>query len=193
MSIDMYLGSSDQQASSTQHVLQNHINAYQQLQTALSQFTVNSPSLSGVTYQSAKAYSSQVLTPLLRASILLDEAIIAACRKLPSEYRSSVDSVDLRESDLVDRIARADRIVGRYQDLINIEYQRKKPNWSRIQNLQTARSNQQTVKRKLEEKLRKLRAFHQSSPQIFSQIAGLHSAVQQGIRQSQQSWNASTN
>lgn len=62
MSIDMYLGSSDQQASSTQHVLQNHINAYQQLQTALSQFTVNSPSLSGVTYQSAKAYSSQVLT-----------------------------------------------------------------------------------------------------------------------------------
>ena len=192
MSIDMYLGSSDQQASSTQHVLQNHINAYQQLQTALSQFTVNSPSLSGVTYQSAKAYSSQVLTPLLRASILLDEAIIAACRKLPSEYRSSVDSVDLRESDLVDRIARADRIVGRYQELINIEYQRTKPNWSRIQNLQTARSNQQTVKRKLEEKLRKLRAFHQSSPQIFSQIAGLHSAVQQGIRQSQQSWNAST-
>ena len=78
MSIDMYLGSSDQQASSAQHVLQNHINAYQQLQTALSQFTVNSPSLSGVTYQSAKAYSSQVLTPLLRASILLDEAIIAA-------------------------------------------------------------------------------------------------------------------
>ncbi len=192
MSIDMYLGSSDQQASSAQHVLQNHINAYQQLQTALSQFTVNSPSLSGVTYQSAKAYSSQVLTPLLRASILLDEAIIAACRKLPSEYRSSVDSVDLRESDLVDRIARADRIVGRYQELINIEYQRKKPNWSRIQNLQTARSNQLTVKRKLEEKLHKLRAFHQSSPQIFSQIAGLHSAVQQGIRQSQQSWNAST-
>ena len=192
MSIDMYLGSSDQQASSAQHVLQNHINAYQQLQTALSQFTVNSPSLSGVTYQSAKAYSSQVLTPLLRASILLDEAIIAACRKLPSEYRSSVDSVDLRESDLVDRIARADRIVGRYQELINIEYQRTKPNWSRIQNLQTARSNQLTVKRKLEEKLHKLRAFHQSSPQFFSQIAGLHSAVQQGIRQSQQSWNAST-
>ena len=192
MSIDMYLGSSDQQASSAQHVLQNHINAYQQLQTALSQFTVNSPSLSGVTYQSAKAYSSQVLTPLLRASILLDEAIIAACRKLPSEYRSSVDGVDLRESDLVDRIARADRIVGRYQELINIEYQRKKPNWSRIQNLQTARSNQLTVKRKLEEKLHKLRAFHQSSPQIFSQIAGLHSAAQQGIHQSQQSWNAST-
>ena len=93
---------------------------------------------------------------------------------------------------MVDRIARADRIVGRYQELINIEYQRKKPNWSRIQNLQTARSNQLTVKRKLEEKLHKLRAFHQSSPQIFSQIAGLHSAVQQGIRQSQQSWNAST-
>ena len=92
----------------------------------------------------------------------------------------------------MDRIARADRIVGRYQELINIEYQRKKPNWSRIQNLQTARSNQLTVKRKLEEKLHKLRAFHQSSPQIFSQIAGLHSAAQQGIRQSQQSWNAST-
>ena len=92
----------------------------------------------------------------------------------------------------MDRIARADRIVGRYQELINIEYQRTKPNWSRIQNLQTARSNQLTVKRKLEEKLHKLRAFHQSSPQIFSQIAGLHSAVQQGIRQSQQSWNAST-
>ena len=92
----------------------------------------------------------------------------------------------------MDRIARADRIVGRYQELINIEYQRTKPNWSRIQNLQTARSNQLTVKRKLEEKLHKLRAFHQSSPQIFSQIAGLHSAFQQGIRQSQQSWNAST-
>ncbi|QTZ56067.1 hypothetical protein [Streptococcus equi] len=105
MSIDMYLSLSEEQAQSVEAVLARRQTAYQSLQETLIQLISNSPDLSGRTYDSAKAYSSQVLIPLLKGCMLLDEAIITACKRLPSEYRSQVDQIDLKESDLVERIA----------------------------------------------------------------------------------------
>lgn len=192
MSIDMYLGSSDQQASSVGKVLQQRITAYKSLQRALEQLVSSSPDLSGHTYASAKRYSEQVLIPLMRGCILLDEAIKEACAAFPNDYRRQVDSVDLKESELVDRISRSDRIIGRYVELIDLEYRQELPNYSYIANLKSGESNQRQVKRKLEEKLLKLREFDSNSRHLFSSIAALAEAVNTGIRQTKTSWNGTS-
>ncbi|WP_231149521.1 T7SS effector LXG polymorphic toxin [Streptococcus equi] len=192
MSIDMYLGSSDQQASSVGKVLQQRITAYKSLQRALEQLVSSSPDLSGHTYVSAKRYSEQVLIPLMRGCILLDEAIKEACTAFPNDYRRQVDSVDLKESELVDQISRSDRIIGRYVELIDLEYRQELPNYSYIANLKSGESNQRQVKRKLEEKLLKLREFDSNSRHLFSSIAALAEAVNTGIRQTKTSWNGTS-
>ncbi|HEL0007601.1 TPA: hypothetical protein TUM56_000898 [Streptococcus equi subsp. zooepidemicus] len=192
MSIDMYLGSSDQQASSVGKVLQQRITAYKSLQRALEQLVSSSPDLSGHTYASAKRYSEQVLIPLMRGCILLDEAIKEACAAFPNDYRRQVDSVDLKESELVDQISRSDRIIGRYVELIDLEYRQEVPNYSYIANLKSGESNQRQVKRKLEEKLLKLREFDSNSRHLFSSIAALAEAVNTGIRQTKTSWNGTS-
>lgn len=192
MSIDMYLGSSDQQASSVGKVLQQRITAYKSLQRALEQLVSSSPDLSGHTYASAKRYSEQVLIPLMRGCILLDEAIKEACAAFPNDYRRQVDSVDLKESELVDQISRSDRIIGCYVELIDLEYRQELPNCSYIANLKSGESNQRQVKRKLEEKLLKLREFDSNSRHLFSSIAALAEAVNTGIRQTKTSWNGTS-
>ncbi|HEL0699268.1 hypothetical protein KU712_02025 [Streptococcus equi subsp. zooepidemicus] len=188
----MYLGSSDQQASSVGKVLQQRITAYKSLQRALEQLVSSSPDLSGYTYASAKKYSEQVLIPLMRGCILLDEAIKEACTAFPNDYRRQVDSVDLKESELVDQISRSDRIIGRYVELIDLEYRQELPNYSYIANLKSGESNQRQVKRKLEEKLLKLREFDSNSRHLFSSIAALAEAVNTGIRQTKTSWNGTS-
>ncbi|HEK9705422.1 TPA: hypothetical protein SU879_001152, partial [Streptococcus equi subsp. equi] len=188
----MYLGSSDQQASSVGKVLQQRITAYKSLQRALEQLVSSSPDLSGHTYASAKRYSEQVLIPLMRGCILLDEAIKEACAAFPNDYRRQVDSVDLKESELVDQISRSDRIIGRYVELIDLEYRQELPNYSYITNLKSGASNQRQVKRKLEEKLLKLREFDSNSRHLFSSIAALAEAVNIGIRQTKTSWNGTS-
>ncbi|MBC1526545.1 hypothetical protein HCJ05_03275 [Listeria seeligeri] len=47
----------------------------------------------------------------------------------------------------------------------------------------------QTSKQELEEKLQKLIAFHTSSPSIFSEIARLKQAIDQGLAQTKTAWN----
>lgn len=192
MGITMSLGQSDQQAQSARAILGTRLTAYQSLQTSLNQLILNSPSLSGQTYDSAKAYSQQILMPLLKGAILVDEAIQSACAKLPSEYRSQVDSGDLKEDELVEKIIRADRLIGRYMDLISLEYRKDKPNYLHISNLRSLENTHRELKQELEEKLRKLRAFDMSSVHLFSHIQPLIDAVQSGLNQASTSWNADT-
>ncbi|OLF50328.1 hypothetical protein BU200_02810 [Streptococcus acidominimus] len=188
----MYLGSSDQQAQSVGSVLGNRLNAYQSLQASLSQFIHDSASLSGHTYDSAKAYSQQILHPLIKGCILLDEAVNTACSKLPSQYRSQVDQVDLKEDELMEQIYRADLFISRYMELIALEYRQDQPSYSYISSLRSSEDRYRSLKQKLEEKLQKLRAFDGSSVYLFSNIQPLIAAVQAGMRQATSSWNAET-
>ena len=158
----------------------------------MAQFSFASPSLSGHTYDSAKVYSQQVLTPLLRGCILLDEAIKEACLQLPARYRQQVDCIDLKESELVEKIYRADRLIGRYQELIQIENHRDSPDYNYIYCLRQGESNQRQLRMRLEEKLRKLREFNTNSSQIFSTISTLADAVNTGLRQAKTAWNVNS-
>ena len=192
MSIDMYLGFSDAQTSSVEGILKNRISSYQSLQFALEQFIFASPSLTGETYDSAKRYSQIILIPLLKACILLDEAITSACAKLPSEYRNHVDSMDLRESELVEKINRADRLIGRYVDLIYLEYCKGTPNYPYISNLRSGEILQRRVKSQLEDKLRKLREYNTVSSKFFSDVPQLANAINTALRQTRTSWDGSS-
>ena len=122
----------------------------------------------------------------------MDEAITSACAKLPSEYRNHVDSMDLRESELVEKINRADRLIGRYVDLIYLEYRKDTPNYPYISNLRSGEILQRRVKSQLEDKLRKLREYNTVSSKFFSDVPQLSNAINTALRQTRTSWDSSS-
>lgn len=191
MGVEMYLGQSDYQAGTASSVLSNRISAYKSIQTSLQSF-INTGNLQGLTYQSAKNYSSQILIPLIQGCILLDEAVKEACAKLPREYRSQVDSIDLREDELREKIRQAGMMASRYEYLSSLERQKDKPNWSRESDLSLIARRYMEVERRLQEKLQKLLAFNSQSAQYFASAEPLLASVQQGLNQCRTSWDART-
>ncbi|MBC1514616.1 T7SS effector LXG polymorphic toxin [Listeria immobilis] len=194
MSIDMYVSKSKAQATSTSQVCQQHLEGYEAIQQAISQFTLE-PFLKGQAYDSAKAYYSTVLYPLVQGGILLTEATEAAVKKFPERYQSEVDSGDLKQSELEEQIRRVNELIHQANDLEN--QVRQSPLSETDQQIQL-QFNQalleayQTSKQELEEKLQKLIAFHASSPRIFSEIAHLKQAIDQGLAQTKTAWNPTT-
>ena len=81
MSIDMILGSARNQTNSIKSLTTKQIASYEEIERALTNFVTQTHNLKGVTYDSAKAYCSSVLTPLIRGSIVLNEAIARANEK----------------------------------------------------------------------------------------------------------------
>ncbi|HAC3854686.1 TPA: hypothetical protein U0G56_002278 [Listeria monocytogenes] len=194
MSIDMYVSKSKAQATSTSQVCQQHLEGYEALQQAISQFTLE-PFLKGKAYDSAKAYYSTVLYPLVQGGILLTEATEEAVKKFPERYQSEVDSGDLKQSELEEQIRRVNELIYQANDLEN--QVRQSPLSETDQQIQL-QFNQalleayQTSKQELEEKLQKLIAFHASSPRIFSEIASLKQAIDQGLAQTKTAWNSTS-
>ncbi|EUJ26954.1 hypothetical protein MFLO_13820 [Listeria floridensis FSL S10-1187] len=194
MSINMYVSKSKTQATRTSQVCRQHLEGYVALQQAIHQFTAE-PFLKGKAYDSAKAFYSAVLLPLVQAGILLTEATEEAVRKFPERYQSEVDSGDLKQSELEEQIRQADVLINQANALQRQILQSPLPELDqRMQvNLNQALIEAyQTSKRDLEEKLQKLVAFHASSPRIFSEIASLKQAIDQGIAQTKTAWNPST-
>ncbi|WP_156021486.1 hypothetical protein [Streptococcus ruminantium] len=191
MGIEMCLGQSDQQAGTASSVLSNRISAYEAIRSSLQSF-IGTENLQGRTYSSAKDYSSQVLVPLLKGCILLDEAIKEACAKLPSEYRSQVDTIDLRESELENQIQKAGMIVSRYDYLYYLEVGKEKTNWSRARDFSSLAGQYRRAEQELQEKLRRLRAFNSSSVHFFDHLQPLLDNVQQGLKQASSSWHPAT-
>ena len=189
MGISMNLEESQSQARSTMKVLNRQIEGYEAVQKSLNSFAYHSEGLSGHAYDSAKAYVRNILVPLTRACILLNEAIITATSALPSRYISEVAAVSLHEEKLLDLIARADGVINYYRHLKNLEYTSEHPSITILKCLQHQIQVQEELKRQLQEKLTKLQSFHNSSLQIFSSIDSLYQAVRQGMTQAQRSWN----
>ena len=189
MSIDMYLGDSDRQNQSVRSVIKSRSNHYNNLQGTLVQFSNASPFLSGVTYDSAKNYSQKILIPLIQAGMLLDEAVKESCEAFTKKYREEVDTVDLRESELLDKINRAETLANQSRDLMSLEFRNEHPNASYLRNLQRIEDNHLETKRLLEEKLAKLRAFNSNSRTVFTKADELYQLVQKGINEATHSWS----
>ena len=189
MSIDMYLGDSDRQNQSIRSIIKSRSNHYNNLHGTLLQFSYSSPFLSGVTYDSAKNYSQKILIPLIKAGMLLDEAVKESCEAFTKKYREEVDTVDLRESDLLDKIDRAEAFANQSRDLMSLEFRNEHPNATYLRNLQRIEDNHLETKRLLEEKLAKLRAFNSNSRAVFAKADELYQLVQKGINEATHSWS----
>ena len=189
MSIDMYLGDSDRQNQSVSSIIKSRSNHYNNLHGTLVQFSYSSPFLSGVTYDSAKNYSQKILIPLIKAGMLLDEAVKESCEAFTKKYREEVDTVDLRESDLLDKIDRAEAFANQSRDLMSLEFRNEHPNATYLRNLQRIEDNHLEAKRLLEEKLAKLKAFNSNSRAMFAKADELYQLVQKGINEATHSWS----
>ena len=189
MSIDMYLRDSDRQNQSVSSIIKSRSNHYNNLQGTLVQFSYSSPFLSGVTYDSAKNYSQKILIPLIKAGMLLDEAVKESCEAFTRKYREEVDTADLRESELLDKINRAETFVNQSRNLMSLEFRNEHPNATYLRNLQRIEDNHLETKRLLEEKLAKLRAFNSNSRAVFATVDELYQLVQKGINEATHSWS----
>lgn len=189
MSIDMYLGDSDRQNQSVSSIIKSRSNHYNNLQGTLVQFSNASPFLSGVTYDSAKNYSQKILIPLIKAGMLLDEAVKESCEAFTQKYREEVDTVDLRESELLDKINRVEIFANQARNLMSLEFRNEHPNATYLRNLQHIEDNHLETKRLLEEKLAKLRAFNSNSRAVFAKVDELYQLVQKGINEATHSWS----
>lgn len=192
MSIDMYLSSSDGQATSTSETCRKQIKGYEELQQAIHDFTTNSASLTGEAYASAKRYFSAVLLPLAQGGMLLSEAVEQAVKKFPADYREQVDSGDLKQTELEEKIRQANQLLHQAENiktsLLKIDNEDIMKDFQLSQN-QVLIGIYQDLKQDLEKKLSKLLAFNTASSAIFKDIAALESAVRQGLAQTKSAWD----
>lgn len=189
MGIEMNLGSSDNQAHSVSDVFSKKIHSYENIQKALYRF-INTTSLQGNAYSAARNYTHNVLIPLLKGCVLLDEALKESCSKLPEEYRSRVDVISLSEDELNRQIINANNMVIDYERLIDQERGKTNPNDLNILSFRINKSNYERLKQTLERKLDKLIAFNSSSAQIFSHIDFLMDNIHQGLQQTKNVWDS---
>lgn len=195
MSVDMYVSSSQNQASSVSTMCKSQTEGYHELQKAITDFVIASPLLTGKAYDSAKAYFNTVLYPLAQGGILLSEAVEQAVKKFPEEYISQVDSGDLKQSELEENIRQADKMLSQAQDIRKEINSSKTPDGTKAFQLlgnSALIGMYSASKQKLEEQLQKLLAFDGSSPSIFSEIDSLQQAVDQGLVQTKTAWNGAT-
>lgn len=189
MGIEMNLGSSDNQAHSVSDVFSNRIHSYENIQNSLHRF-INTANLQGNAYSAARNYTQYVLIPLLKGCVLLDEALKESCSKLPEEYRSRVDVIDLSEDELNRQIVNANNMVIEYERLIDQENTKTIPNYLNITSLRNNKGNYERLKQTLERKLDKLIAFNSYSVQIFSHIDFLMDNIYQGLQHTKNVWDS---
>ncbi|MGT2883737.1 T7SS effector LXG polymorphic toxin [Streptococcus ferus] len=185
--VKMVLGSSDSQATSVATLADNYTAGFESLISAFDNLA-NEDKLSGDAYTNIKSYGSSVVTPLVKAFILLADAAKADVQKLPDEYRAQVGGEDLDEETLTAQISAYATTIEANQTSVT-SLGKTEPMTDAVQtsinNLNDAITSDTTAKTELEEKLRKLREYDAQSSGFFSDIAALESAVTTGLSQLQ--------
>ena len=181
MSIDMILGSARSQTNSIKSLTTKQIASYEEIERALFNFVTQTNNLKGVTYDSAKAYCSSVLTPVIRGSILLDQAIARSNEQYINTYTGEVHNDSLKQSELERSIEETKSQIAFNERLLNEHFEQDAVDLREVSNLQDKISSYRKIQHDLEEKLRKLLAFNAKSPSFFQEITALQNAVDQGI------------
>ena len=189
MSIDMILGSARSQTNSIKSLTTKQIASYEEIERALTNFVTQTHNLKGVTYDSAKAYCSSVLTPVIRGSILLDQAIARSNEQYINTYTGEVHNDSLKQSDLESAIEDTKSQIAFNERLLNEHFEQDAVDLREVSNLQDKISSYRKIQHDLEEKLRKLLAFNAKSPSFFQEIESLKNAVDQGMAIAQRSWS----
>lgn len=183
MSIDMHLPESQAQARTTHSMVQGQIQAFESLQTAISNFAA-STELDSRTYQSAKDYFSTVFAALARGGQQLAQAVARAVAKFPEDYQAQVHTQTLKQSELEIQIAAFDTLISDLEDINDQDSSGEKA--LHFRGMLGAYSGMRKI---LQEKLDALLAFNNSSEAIFADISHLANALQTGIDQTTTAWN----
>ncbi|MGL4694524.1 T7SS effector LXG polymorphic toxin [Enterococcus larvae] len=185
MSIDMYLSEVRSQTSSAVQLA----NAYSQAIGAITDSCrafMDAP-LSGQTYDSAKIYFTTVYPPLVNGVTMVCEALTEAHQKFPDDFEQTVDSCDIKESELKEKIEQGKQVLqALYKAIDSLEESDPA--------LEQSIMRTQATIAKLEEKLSQLYLFNGSSPSIFSDVESLLNQLNQGISEvgKGSAWNASS-
>ena len=189
MSIDMILGSAQSQTNSIKSLTTKQIASYEEIERALTNFVTQTHNLKGVTYDSAKAYCSSVLTPVIRGSILLDQAIARSNEQYINTYTGEVHNDSLKQSELERAIEETKSQIAFNERLLSEHFEQDAVDLREVSNLQDKISSYRKIQHDLEEKLRKLLAFNAKSPSFFQEIESLKNAVEQGLALAEKSWS----
>lgn len=194
MGIDMYVGASQSQASSALAKSQSDGQSYQTMIQALQQF-INEGQLNSTAYSNGKSFYNAILIPLVKAGILLSEAVGEACQKFTQDYQSMVDSGDLKSDELREKISQLNVQISHLDSIrATIESKDLADNFKLRQLNQNSRMREtlDDTKTVLQEKLDKLFDFHAKSPDIFSNISELESIIDKGASQADSSWTGNS-
>src|SRR5699024_8581992 len=115
MSLNMYLGETDEQKTSMNAVCTQMIVAMESMQSSIRTFTWNQ-TLRGHAYSSAKTYMSSMFLPLTRGVIYLCEELIRQNNRYPTDFRVEVSTTDVIEEEVIAQIEEIDRMIARFEE-----------------------------------------------------------------------------
>lgn len=192
MSIKMSVGSAIRQKNGISNLVTSQNKGYSQLESSLHQFISNTPNLRGITYDSAKSYVQEVLSPLTKGCILLNEAVSRSSEDYVSGYLSKLGMEDLDSKELEDQILRCDQQIKQLNLHLNWLYSEKKPDYSAINRVNSQITLLSDTRHKLYQKLQDLHAFNHASVTYFSDLDFLYQNVKKGLSQAQLWWQPSS-
>lgn len=188
MSIDMYLESARNQATSLSSISAQCVQQNIELIKVLENF-VAEEELKGHAYDSAKAHITSTVIPLIQGIVLYQESLAEECQKFVSQYTSDVDSKSWRQADLEEKIREADQKISSLRQLMETKSDNK---ISALLNLSVSIAVFEGVKQKLQKILISLLTYNAVSPIIFLNSERYLLAVQNGFTQAAQSWDAAS-
>ena len=188
MSIDMYLESARNQATSLSSISAQCVQQNIELIKVLENF-VAEEELKGHAYDSAKAHITSTVIPLIQGIVLYQESLAEECQKFVSQYTSDVDSKSWRQVDLEEKIREADQKISSLRQLMETKSDNK---ISALLNLSVSIAVFEGVKQKLQKILISLLTYNAVSPIIFLNSERYLLAVQNGFAQATQSWDVAS-
>ena len=180
--VKVNVSSMSNQSTTVSTASSNRTNA---LNTAINSFNdlLNASNLQGSAFTNAKAYSSNVLIPLIQGMLLYTEKLGTNTAELSTLYSQYCGNEDLDSADLERQIAsyqsslRAAR--NAYNLLLTDASATSKAKTSARSTVNGIQSSLQDV----QEKLTNLNAFNAASATVFSGMSNLEIALNQGITQ----------
>lgn len=169
--------------------------ACQQLATQLGELTgatalFNDSDFKGEAASKVKNFVTTVFVPFIKAAVMLTSAIGKDVKQLPAKYVSSVanrswstEALERKIREIQARIRATDNLIDTLSHHHDSDHSHAIS--SMKQNAETNKNAYQSQLKKYQEILHKFNTFNAASPQIFTNLANLKAAFQQGAQQVQ--------
>lgn len=173
------LSASQAQASSCQQSCAELGNSIQQISAAVAQAA--SSDVSGMGSTHVKDYAEAVVVPMLRAAVMLSEAVKQGTTQLPQQYIAKVDSKSHSEDELQEEVASAKSEISMIDDVQKALNKIDKSVGDKFANAtKEVLTDAQARLQKAEQILQNFRNYDVESGGLFGDIDALGAAFDQG-------------